>query len=202
MDAAKRVRREQADAKECRGFNLIEAAVVLGIIGLVVGGVWTAASSIAENQLIATTAEGLTFSAQRARSLYPQWAIQQTVGNGTGDITQQMIAAGAIYPSWVISGAVAKIPAGDSRFSIALQGNTLGLGNGTVNLTLFPPLKKSICSRIVTLTSTQGSQELALIAVAGTPTTTFSTFPISPNSANSACAASPLNYIALYYKAL
>ena len=29
-----------------RGFNLIEAAVVLGVIGLVIGGIWTAAAKI------------------------------------------------------------------------------------------------------------------------------------------------------------
>jgi len=29
-----------------RGFNLIEAAIVLGVVGLVIGGIWVAASSV------------------------------------------------------------------------------------------------------------------------------------------------------------
>jgi hypothetical protein len=32
-----------------RGFNLIEAAIVLGVIGLVIGGIWVAAASVQRN---------------------------------------------------------------------------------------------------------------------------------------------------------
>ena len=31
------------------GFNLVEAAIVLGVVGLVIGGIWVAASSVKEN---------------------------------------------------------------------------------------------------------------------------------------------------------
>jgi hypothetical protein len=33
-----------------RGFNLIEAAIVLGVIGLVIGGIWVAAAAVTENR--------------------------------------------------------------------------------------------------------------------------------------------------------
>ncbi len=43
-----------ADKIQCsehkRGFNLVEAAIVLGVIGLVIGGIWVAASNVAANQ--------------------------------------------------------------------------------------------------------------------------------------------------------
>lgn len=32
----------------CRGFNLVEAAIVLGVVGLVIGGIWSVASTIYE----------------------------------------------------------------------------------------------------------------------------------------------------------
>jgi len=39
-------------ASQRRGFNLVEAAIVLGVVGLVIGGIWTAASSVAHNQKV------------------------------------------------------------------------------------------------------------------------------------------------------
>ncbi len=33
-----------------KGFNLVEAAIVLGVIGLVIGGIWVAASAVTRNQ--------------------------------------------------------------------------------------------------------------------------------------------------------
>ena len=35
-------------ARKKKGFNLIEAAVVLGVVGLVIGGIWVAAASVKE----------------------------------------------------------------------------------------------------------------------------------------------------------
>ena len=37
-------------SKKRRGFNLIEAAIVLGVVGLVVAGVWVAAAAISERR--------------------------------------------------------------------------------------------------------------------------------------------------------
>lgn len=39
-------------AKKQDGFNLVEAAIVLGIVGLVIGGIWIAAASVRFNQNI------------------------------------------------------------------------------------------------------------------------------------------------------
>jgi type II secretory pathway pseudopilin PulG len=35
-----------------KAFSLIEAAIVLGIIGLVIGGIWIAAASVQENNRV------------------------------------------------------------------------------------------------------------------------------------------------------
>lgn len=36
--------------KSRRGFNLIEAAIVLGVVGLIIGGIWVAASAVQESR--------------------------------------------------------------------------------------------------------------------------------------------------------
>ncbi len=40
-----------------RGFNLVEAAIVLGVIGLVIGGIWVAASEVTKNRTVSKLSE-------------------------------------------------------------------------------------------------------------------------------------------------
>lgn len=42
-----------------RGFNLIESAIVLGVVGLVIGGIWVAAATMYENYKVGKTIEGV-----------------------------------------------------------------------------------------------------------------------------------------------
>lgn len=37
------------NARTCRAFSLIEAAIVLGVVGVVIGGIWAAASAVNES---------------------------------------------------------------------------------------------------------------------------------------------------------
>lgn len=43
--------------KPRRGFNLIEAAIVLGVVGIVIGGIWVAASAVDRNRKISRAIE-------------------------------------------------------------------------------------------------------------------------------------------------
>lgn len=62
------------------GFSLIEAAIVLGIVGLVIGGIWVAASTISfkMNMNRTVTAVGQTY--ENMKRLYKK---QTTLGAGT-----------------------------------------------------------------------------------------------------------------------
>jgi hypothetical protein len=53
-----------------RGFNLIEAAIVLGVVGLVIGGIWVAASAVQENLRTKRMQEGITSIYQGILSQY------------------------------------------------------------------------------------------------------------------------------------
>jgi len=53
-----------------RGFNLVEAAIVLGVVGLVIGGIWVAASTVSENHKINQTITGIGQMTQDFRNMY------------------------------------------------------------------------------------------------------------------------------------
>ena len=53
-----------------KGFSLIESAIVLGIVGLVIGGIWVATATIRENMLINKTVQGTGIIANNIRGLY------------------------------------------------------------------------------------------------------------------------------------
>src|SRR6185369_4823894 len=53
------------------GFSLIEAAIVLAIVGLVIGGIWVAASAVATKMKISRTLVGLTFAVSQGQKKLP-----------------------------------------------------------------------------------------------------------------------------------
>ncbi len=54
-----------------RGFNLVEAAIVLGIVGLVIGGIWVAASAINFRQSVSTLTSFVVQVAQSVKGYGP-----------------------------------------------------------------------------------------------------------------------------------
>jgi type II secretory pathway pseudopilin PulG len=65
------------------GFNLIEAAIVLGIVGLIVGGIWAAASSAYENMRQQSASKQLLSLVQNIRGFYAQGPIDVIDNNLT-----------------------------------------------------------------------------------------------------------------------
>jgi len=51
-------------------FSLIEVAIVLGVIGLVLGGIWAAAASLTAKKKLNDTGEGVMVALQTVRQLY------------------------------------------------------------------------------------------------------------------------------------
>lgn len=76
-----------------RGFSLIEAAIFLGVMGLVLGAVWGAASTVNFNRQINATIGDMIQITQNMRSLYSrQSGFSGTSGFTTGDnITEAMV---------------------------------------------------------------------------------------------------------------
>ena len=68
-----------------RGFSLIEAAIVLGVIGLVIGGIWIGAEAVNRNIKMNNTFSGLISGVQEIRRLYKDVSSAQLIaaqGNG------------------------------------------------------------------------------------------------------------------------
>lgn len=61
-----------------RGFNLVESAIILGIVGLVIGGIWIAAAQVTTAQKINETAAGIYILANNMRAALPQQAYPTT----------------------------------------------------------------------------------------------------------------------------
>lgn len=87
-----------------RGFSLIEAAIVLGVVGIVVGGIWIGANAVSENLKVSKTIVGFKVIAANMQRLISR-ADSLRLGQGQ-DITAAMISAGVFPKDWVINGAL------------------------------------------------------------------------------------------------
>ncbi len=84
-----------------RAFTLTELAIVLGVVGILIGGIWVAASSVYNNRNIGRAQQELITIVQNIRAFNPN----QTSLSGGGDLTAYLAAGGA-FPSDMVSQAV------------------------------------------------------------------------------------------------
>jgi type II secretory pathway pseudopilin PulG len=110
------------------GFNLIEAAIVLGIVGLVVGGIWAAAAAAYENMRQQQASKGVLALAQAVKSYYA----------GTGSATigseAQLVSTINIVPKDMVSGNSIVHPLGGN--TTAANQVTISSANGNFVVTL------------------------------------------------------------------
>lgn len=82
-----------------RGFNLVEAAIVLGVVGLVIGGLWVAASSVMFNRKLSATQAGILYSAKEAERIFSIKLDQ--VGRDNTIMDPAAIRSGVAPKDWV-----------------------------------------------------------------------------------------------------
>lgn len=91
-----------------KGFSLIEAAIVLGIVGLVIGGIWIAASAVQEKNRQSVTVGHVGQIADNVRRVFAGIVV-----NPLGEtLHTQADLLPTIYPADVLSSSAPKNPWG------------------------------------------------------------------------------------------
>lgn len=167
--------------KARRGFNLIEAAIVLGVVGLVIGGIWVAAAAVQSNMKKSDASRGLIQIVQNVRNLY--YGQSPTA---TADITANLVSANAIPGNFINgtgalnpwNGAVTVSIAGASfdQIDVAYVGVPK---DGCIELT----------SRNTNISTGVGLTQIVLDATTGGTDATITTFPYLPTTASTQCGA-------------
>ena len=206
------MRRKSGTAK--RGFTLTEIAIVLGIIGLILGAIWVAASAVYNNLRTSKATTELLQIAQAVRSMY---ATSSTVDAGA-DMTYSATgshAAGAgttyvqssVFPSDMVSGAgpyIIQDPwAGDTDI---VSGKVTTASDSF--LVEFDNVPQSACINIITASTgtgrdsslygvSVGNKGALAVAAGGTAGTTA--MPVTASTAQGLCA-NVSNNVAFQFK--
>jgi type II secretory pathway pseudopilin PulG len=97
-----------------RGFNLIESAIVLGVVGLVIGGIWVAAAAVSEDRKVEEVVQGILST---VKNIQKNISISDglAIGGGGVNITSSVISMNAFPESWVQNGQL-KTPFNGSAY--------------------------------------------------------------------------------------
>lgn len=156
-----------------RGFNLVEAAIVLGVVGLVIGGIWVAAAAVQSNLRKSDASKGLIQIVQNVRNLY----YGQAGPNSEVDVTTQLIQANVI-PGDFIRGTTAVNP-WNGYVSVTLDSSSMAVQYDAVPRDACIELS----SRNTNISTGIGLTQMAI------GSTLVTTFPYLPTDAAAACAA-------------
>lgn len=107
--------------KQHRAFSLIEAAIVLGVIGLVIGAVWAATDTVRQRNKANRVAQNILFMVSKARKIFPPSEYPAACCTGT-NVTSTAISAGVVPKDWVAgSSMVTEYGRGGSQTGISLS---------------------------------------------------------------------------------
>jgi hypothetical protein len=189
-----------------RGFNLIESAVVLGLVGLVVGGVWWAASAVSERQKINDLVSGVILGADKLRNLVTPAAIDASPGIYYRYLNDICTSAN-IFPSFPIKNGKIQNPFGSQISGYDSRENGSGIHCAAVPSPYYVIINivvptKGICQKVLSEISSKfrGNSELNNIRVKGADwtETNITSYPVAPEGIECSGKKEPIQ-IRLYY---
>lgn len=177
-----------------RGLNLIELAIVMAVVGLIIGGIYIAASSVYRNVRESTTSEDLLQVVQNVKSTYG--AQGQIIA---GAITATQAQAAGLVPADMIQ-IVAGAPTFVNAFGGTVTLNGVAGPPGQVQIT-FNGIPQSVCSDLAVKTTSVGvtgaaNSGLESVTV-GATLEPQANFPITPVTASGACTSptGPIEFV-------
>lgn len=88
------------------GFSLIEAAIVLGVVGLIIGGIWVAASAVNEKLRATEVGKALVLVAQAAGNIFSYADVVTITAGIEVNVTSVFLKAGIIPADWIKGSSV------------------------------------------------------------------------------------------------
>lgn len=147
------------------GFTITEIAIVLAIIGIILGGIFVAANAVYQTVALNTAQTELTQISQGIRSLYATQSVIDTAANGTPE-TATLIAANAI-PTNMINGAVAVGPWSGSSVAV-YSAQKVGGGLGDSFQISYSGLSHQVCVAFApSVIGSGGDPSLVSVSVGG-----------------------------------
>lgn len=187
-----------AQQKKRHGFSLVESAIVLAVVGLVLGGIWVASAAMYERYRVNKTVEGVLTAVKNIQKLISvRDATQKAINDGVsycggagGSSLSSFLIPANIFPKDWVSGSSIKNPFGGeihsfnycTFFSLQVWG-----------------MKQSQCIGVLINLSSEIATGLFWVQVNNPDWATY-TFPISSNQAKAACSKGTGNSINVYFK--
>lgn len=183
-----------------RGFSLVEAAIVLGVVGVVIGGIWTAASTVNENLRVSRAVEEMVTIVPSARQLF---ADMPDVQNDETEVdSAQTVLLAGVAPSDMVGPGVSRTFAGFhttdylispwgepvSFYQLGLPANYSGGSNPAMNAYTYSlwNLPTSVCHKLISAISGRfrdNSDLLGIYTRGGSVYTHIWTIPVAPGAA-------------------
>jgi len=186
--------------KKKRGFTLTEIAIVLGIIGLILGAIWVAAGAVYQNLRVSKAQTELLQITQAIRTLYATQTVVDTAA--AVNLTSSLIAAKVFPSDAVLNATTVNGPWGGSTINVISQQASATTVPGDSFSVEFDNIPQSACIALLTSATGSGRDQgllgVAFTASAAAPSIVNANMPVSVATAATNCT--PATVPALWFE--